>query len=327
MKFTVEQANPDQHYEALARFLNHFEPDPIAAADIREWDRRSEGHIVRRSIVRDTGPNQTGEVIGYGVVHHGPWNQPDEFYLWVGVMAEKRRQGVGQQLYDDAIAFIQSLDGNALTSEIAEDQVDGLRFACSQGFTQHKHTFQSKLDLHNLDLRDLDLHGLDAHAFTDGIDALQASGIRFFTVADLGETEAARRELYAINRRVTLDDPGSEGIFPSFEQFCKDVFAAPWYRPQGQWLAADGDHIIGMCAVGYFQESNSMYNMMTGVDNGYRGRGIAQALKVLAIRWAKVYGADYIRTNNNSENAPMLAINRKLGYEPQPGSYQFTKTL
>ncbi|MCB0110031.1 MAG: hypothetical protein KDE53_29115, partial [Caldilineaceae bacterium] len=72
MKFTVEQAIPDQHYDALARLLNQFEPDPIAAADIREWDRRSEGHIVRRSIVR----SDAGDVVGYGVVHHGPWNQP-----------------------------------------------------------------------------------------------------------------------------------------------------------------------------------------------------------------------------------------------------------
>ena len=54
MNYKVETANPDRHYDALSRFLNYFEPDPIAAADIREWDRRSEGHIVRRSIVRGT---------------------------------------------------------------------------------------------------------------------------------------------------------------------------------------------------------------------------------------------------------------------------------
>jgi hypothetical protein len=26
-----------------------------------------------------------------------------------------------------------------------------------------------------------------------------------------------------------------------------------------------------------------------------------------------------MRTNNDSENAPMLAVNRKLGYRPEPG--------
>ncbi|MCB0109676.1 MAG: GNAT family N-acetyltransferase, partial [Caldilineaceae bacterium] len=248
---------------------------------------------------------------------HGPWNQPQEFYLWVGVAAERRRQGIGQQLYEHALAMIRAHDGTALVSEVGEDQAAGLRFAQRQGFVHHKHTFQSKLDLHQFDDR----------AFRAIVDSVQAQGIRLYSMADVPDTPVTRQQLYEINRQTTLQDPGADGPFPAFEQFEKDVFAAPWYRPEGQWLAADGDRIIGMCAVGYFQESNSMYNMMTGVDEAYRGRGIAQALKVLAIRWAKAYGADYIRTNNNSENAPMLAINRKLGYVPQPGLYRLINTI
>lgn len=313
MKFIIETANPDLHYDALAKFLNHFEPDPIAATDIREWDRRSEGHIVRRNIVRNDG----GDVVGYGVVHHGPWNQPHEFYLWIGVAAAERRQGIGQVLYDHALTQIRSHHGTALVSEVGEDQTDGLRFAQRQDFVQHKHTFQSKLDLRYF----------DESTFSAVVDRVQAQGIRLYTMTDVADTPTARHQLYTINRQTTLQDPGADGQFPSFEQFENDVFAAPWYLPAGQWLAADGDRIIGMCAVGYFQESNSMYNMMTGVDEAYRGRGIAQALKVQALRWAKLYGADYIRTNNNSENAPMLAINRKLGYQPQPGSYRVMKLL
>jgi hypothetical protein len=54
---------------------------------------------------------------------------------------------------------------------------------------------------------------------------------------------------------------------------------------------------------------------------------VAQALKLLAIRCARRYGAVYIRTHNDSENAPMLAINRKLGYQPQPGLYRYTLDL
>ncbi len=39
-----------------------------------------------------------------------------------------------------------------------------------------------------------------------------------------------------------------------------------------------------MAAVGYFASAQSMYNMITGVDRAYRGRGIALALKLLSIR-------------------------------------------
>jgi GNAT superfamily N-acetyltransferase len=64
-----------------------------------------------------------------------------------------------------------------------------------------------------------------------------------------------------------------------------------------------------------------MYNMTTGVERDFRGHGLATALEVLAIRCARRYGAAYLRTNNHSENAPMLAVNRKLGYLPEPGKY------
>ena len=59
----------------------------------------------------------------------------------------------------------------------------------------------------------------------------------------------------------------------------------------------------------------------------WRGRGIALALKLLAIRAARRYGARYLRTNNDSENAPMLAVNRKLGYQPAPGYYRMSARL
>lgn len=313
MSYQVEIADPKRDYDPLANLLNLFEPDPIAATDIREWDRRNEENILRRSIVRSDASN----IIGYSVALQGPWNNPGEFYLWLCTHPKHREQGIGQQLYDHALAFIQSHSGTAITSEVAEDEPKGLQFAKARGFAQGKHTFQSKLDLHQV----------DEQTFVGVVAQAEANGIHFYTLADVEDTEEARRNLYAINRRTSLQDPGSEGKFPSFERFSKDVFSAPWYRAAGQLLAADGDRIVGMCAVGYFQESNSMYNMMTGVDEAYRGRGIAQALKVLAICWAKAYGADHIRTHNNSENAPMLAINRKLGYQPEPGVYTLTKQL
>lgn len=37
--------------------------------------------------------------------------------------------------------------------------------------------------------------------------------------------------------------------------------------------------------------------------------------------------AVYIRTHNDGENAPILAINRNLGYQPQPGLYQYIHEL
>jgi GNAT superfamily N-acetyltransferase len=59
----------------------------------------------------------------------------------------------------------------------------------------------------------------------------------------------------------------------------------------------------------------------------FRGHGLAQALKLQTILLAKKEGMRYIRTNNDSNNAPMLAINRKLGYQPEPGAYRIRCVL
>jgi len=70
-----------------------------------------------------------------------------------------------------------------------------------------------------------------------------------------------------------------------------------------------------------------MQVMVTGVDNDYRGRGIGLALKLLTHRVAKRYGVKHLVTGNASHNAPMLAINTKLGYKEMRGTYYLQRTF
>ena len=90
--------------------------------------------------------------------------------------------------------------------------------------------------------------------------------------------------------------------------------------------AADG-RFVALAAIGYFAATNSVYHMHTGVDRAYRGRGLALAAMVWALRRARAWGAAYARTTNDSQNAPILAVNRRLGYLPQPGVYQLLREL
>jgi RimJ/RimL family protein N-acetyltransferase len=62
-------------------------------------------------------------------------------------------------------------------------------------------------------------------------------------------------------------------------------------------------------------EAGVAVNEMTGTLKEYRGRGLARLAKLAAIRWAAEEGFHEIGTGNDSENAPMLALNQSLGYE------------
>ena len=58
----------------------------------------------------------------------------------------------------------------------------------------------------------------------------------------------------------------------------------------------------------------------------HRRQGIATAMKVRAIGFAKEYGAKIVETDNE-ENNPMYFLNLKLGFESQPAWLSFEKHL
>lgn len=47
----------------------------------------------------------------------------------------------------------------------------------------------------------------------------------------------------------------------------------------------------------------------------------------MALEYARSIGAREIFTSNHSVNAPMLAINRKLGCVPEPGLFHLVKSV
>ncbi len=261
--------------------------------------------------------DEHGKLIGLNNVIRDPWMTAGLFWIDIVIDPSMHGQGVGSLLYADALQFARQQHATRLKANMHDDLPGSLRFAERRGFKIDRHLFESTLDLQTF----------NEQRFAGLVEEVESGGIRFFSLADLGNTLEAQRKLYEINRRYALDIPGGEQDFPPFEQFQKDVFAAPWYRPDAQIVAADGDRWIGLTAAGYFPTNNYMYNMITGVEPAYRGRHIALALKLLVIECARRYGAAYLRTNNDAENAPMLAVNRKLGYQSQPGRYLLVRDL
>ena len=57
---------------------------------------------------------------------------------------------------------------------------------------------------------------------------------------------------------------------------------------------------------------------MTAVRPAWRRRGIATAIKRATIAWAIDHGLEALETGNDETNAPMRAVNARLGYRPLP---------
>lgn len=308
----IRPVNPETDHEQIARLYTIINERTTTASRVDEWYRGpfAADYILYRAV----GLDSNGQVLGYILVKHETNYEPGRFTLMVMVDPPHRNQGIGTQLYEYAHHQAEVLGATSYFANVRENQPGALRFAEARGFKTQHYTFESTIDLHTF----------DETPFSGLVDSVATAGIRFFSLADMGDTEEARRKLHYVNFEVVRDNPGRAG-YMGFEEFNQMFNTASWFRAEGQIMAADDDEYVGLAAVGYFAETNSMYNMITGVLPAYRGRKIAQALKLLTIRYAKVYGADYIRTHNDSENAPMLAINRRLGYQAQVGIYRLVK--
>jgi GNAT superfamily N-acetyltransferase len=313
MTVSIRIAAPETDLPAIAALIGQDDPLPLTVEDLQKWEARQfEGQLRRWSVATD----ETDRIVGHASAVHLPWMPPGSFELWLIVDDAHRARGIGAQLWDDVLGFALANGATVLEGHARETCPEGIRFAQARGFSIDRHIFESELVLTDF----------DESRFAGIVEAVEATGIRFFSLADQ-DTPDVRHKLYEVNRRTALDIPGSRDEFSSFEEFSQIVFPASWFRAEGQILAADGDAVIGLSAAGYYSQTNSMYNLMTGVDRAYRGRGIAQALKLLVIRLARRLGASYVRTNNDSLNAAILAINRRLGYRPLPGYFRLIKHL
>ena len=300
--------------EAMARLYNLTSLEPVSPQQIGEWWQPGKGEIRQTELAAD----EAGFVLAMLDVGRDEWMIPGNFVMNLLVDPAWRRRGVGAQLLQRGLEIARRGGGQRVEVKVRDDDPASMQFAQGHGFAITRHTFASLLELTNF----------DESPFLPALQRAEADGLHFFSLAELGElTEVNQRKLYELNRAAGLGNPGNDGVFPPFEDFQRWVFQASWFRPEGQILAADGERWVGLAAIAFYPQEGYAYNSFTGVAADYRGRGLATALKLLATRAARKAGLPYIRTDNDSQNAPMLAVNTKFGYQAQPGRYRMALDL
>ena len=147
-------------------------------------------------------------------------------------------------------------------------------------------------------------------------DHLEALGLRSFSLKDAGHGFDARRALYELVRIGVLDAPGDDD-FVSFETFDAQLFEPYYWRwADLQILAAHHDNWIGLSNVQLHELAVAQLGI-TVVHRNYRRRGIARALKVLALSQVQARGIPAAITRNHPENEPILRLNHSLGFTPR----------
>ena len=308
----LRPAESETDFVQLANWFSLLEDDPLSAQGLKEYYQKRKEIITQR-----IAENEKGKLLGFYWIY---FNTAESCTIDLFVEPEWRRRGFGKQLYEDAEQSIGDAQAKRIETTVADPDSESRAFAEKCGFVERWHFMPMRLNLDAFDDKSY-----------DGIIAkLMADGFQFTSMEELGNTEEAQRHLYLLNDETNMDVPGRNGerTWSSFEDFQERVCRKDWFKPGGQIVAIDTTtgNWVAMSAISRFQ--NHAYNLHTGVDRRYRGRKLAQAVKILALRYARdVLKVNIVNTDHNMMNHPMIAIDRKLGYTELPGTFVMRKTI
>ena len=153
---------------------------------------------------------------------------------------------------------------------------------------------------------------------------MQTEGIRVLTLADDPDPEKYRK-LWKMSDEAEQDIPTTvphiETSWEVFEQWMR----SPGLREDRQWIAREGDDIVGVSQLSYPPTRGVVETDWTGTARKVRGRGVARALKCETVMQAIALGVDKVRTDNDGENVPILHINASMGYTRRKDQIQLMK--
>ncbi|HVH63725.1 MAG TPA: GNAT family N-acetyltransferase [Candidatus Dormibacteraeota bacterium] len=280
------------------------------------WEQPRRGYAFGRFIVESAK-----RPVGYVSWGHAPWEDVPERSCQVEVWIDRARMADG--LLVDATVWISeraSEEGSRLLAAYAaEDELELLAALEKVGY--HRERVERVWEL------DLSTNGARIIGEAREADqAMRREGIRCITLAEWHDSERFRK-LYELNEATMQDVPHTLTIPPSaYEDFVKRLSTPD--RPHDRlWVALDGDRPVALSYLRFPPVRGPVWTGYTCTDRRYRGRGIARAIKLQSLAQAAELGVPAVGTDNDGENAPILRLNERLGYQRQPGYVELHKRV
>jgi RimJ/RimL family protein N-acetyltransferase len=291
-----------------------FPQDPVITR--YRWENPRVGYEYTRFLA-----HRDGRAFAFLDSVHAPWEKVPDRHCEVEVWLD--RSELSAELLKSLYRWIEDKavgQGSALLlSYCAEDEPQVLDALKDLGYERVRAERVWALDLKQRGA------GLLAEAAA-ARDRMQSEGIRLCTVADWNDRERYRK-LYELNERTVQDVPHTLTIVREQYQDFERRIHAPDRRIDRWWVACDGDTPVAMSFLKFPPVRGHVFTGFTCTDPPYRGRGIARAVKLQSLGQAVELGVSAVYTDNDSENAPMLHINERLGYVRRPGFVEHHKRV
>ena len=263
----------------------------LSASPLMVVDERSEAHEIRTDPVdaRRVVATVDDEVVG--VARFCTYDDEDHATFQLLVDPAHRRRGIGTGLLAELEGHL-AASGKPKVTTVVEDD-DASRSACARwGFTI---------------TRSLRMAVVDPRAV--GHPGPTPDHVTVVPVADVGP-----RQVWETHQQVARDDPSGLTLPVPYDEWLAAEWSDPRSRPDlGRAVLVD-DELAAYSLLG--TAGQRAWSAMTGTLPAHRGRGYALLAKHHVLRAAAAAGITSATTGNDAANAPMLAVNARLGYQP-----------
>ncbi|MFV9506751.1 MAG: GNAT family N-acetyltransferase [Oscillochloridaceae bacterium umkhey_bin13] len=305
-------------YVTMAAIHNAIWPEHADTPDdLQHWDTQKPAEHLRERWIAE----HDGVAVGLGQFFHATtMYHPQRFYVYVQVPPAYQGRGIGTRLYDLICARLAPHQPQVLRTDTREDQTATLRFIARHGFVEEMRNWESRLDVASFDPTPWAKYAAQA----------AAHGITIKSLAELlPDGETFKRQHYEAQTAMVADVPFPDTFTPlPYEQWAEQVYNDPTLLPEGYFIAMHKGMIAGTSALWrHSSDPTVLHTGLTATMRDFRRMGVATALKLRAVAYAKAQGIREIRTYNESNNRAMLNINEAFGFVKQPAWIAFAKHL
>jgi GNAT superfamily N-acetyltransferase len=261
-----------------------------------------------------------GVIVAYGSYGQSSWAyHPRKYEVFTVVHPDHEQPDIRPFYFDHALVAVAPHDPLALTTIALEGREAYTRFWEGMGFKETMRTPNVELDVTTF----------DAAPFAYIEDQMRAISIRIVPLSEWRQTAPDWKNiLYDLDWELTQDVPSPEPpVRPSFDDWQAMTFNPRLFSAEGWFVALEGDRCVGFSHV-WLNPGNPqrLYNSLTGVIRSHRRRGIALALKLRLIDYARRTGVIALVTGNEQNN-PIYLLNQKLGFKTLPAWIHYEKVL
>ncbi len=238
-----------------------------------------------------------GEVVARGeagIAHES--STPGQAFANVYVRPDQRGRGVGALVLRTAEEHVAAAGADTVYSWVL-DEVPNRSFAERRGYRPRRSAHFLRLDLANGTLPTPPETPAD---------------VEFVPVSSFAGDP---RPMFALDSECTADEPGDlDAELDDFEEWLDSTWRHPLLDHELSVVALV-DGVPAAFTAARTDGGTRYWSGMTGTARAFRGRGLAKLAKSHSLQRARAAGYTEAFTGNDSDNGPMLAINKWFGYE------------